>query len=109
MPTSISRSAGLSLTKALSKEHARDGILVNAVCIGLIKSGQHEHEFERQQEKNPELTLEHFYAAMGRDVPLGRVGETREAADVILFLASARASYITGVAINIDGGSAPVL
>ncbi len=109
VPTSISRSAGLSLTKALSKEHARDGILVNAVCIGLIKSGQHEHRFERLRETDPELTLDRFYDEMGKDVPLGRVGETEEAADVIVFLASARASYVTGVAINIDGGSAPVL
>ncbi len=109
VPTSISRAAGLSLTKALSKEHARDGILVNAVCIGLIKSGQHERRFERLRETNPELTLERFYGEMGNDVPLGRVGETEEAADVIVFLASARASYLTGVAINIDGGSAPVL
>lgn len=109
VPTSISRAAGLSLTKALSKEHARDGILVNAVCIGLIKSGQHEHRFEILREKDPDLTLERFYGEMGRNVPLGRVGETEEAADMIVFLASARASYITGVAINIDGGSAPVL
>lgn len=109
VPTSISRSAGLSLTKALSKEHARDGILVNAVCIGLIKSGQHEHRFEKLRESDPELTLERFYGEMGKDVPLGRVGETEEAADMIVFLASARASYVTGVAINIDGGSAPVL
>lgn len=109
IPTSISRSAGLSLTKALSQEHAQDGILVNAVCIGLIKSGQHERHFETLREKNPELTLDRFYGEMGKDVPLGRVGETEEAADVIVFLASARASYVTGVAINIDGGSAPVL
>lgn len=109
VPTSISRSAGLSLTKALSKEHARDGILVNAVCIGLIKSGQHEHRFEALRQKNPDLTIERFYDEMGKNVPLGRVGETEEAADVIVFLASARASYVTGVAINIDGGSAPVL
>lgn len=109
VPTSISRSAGLSLTKALSKEHARDGILVNAVCIGLIKSGQHERRYQELREKDPGLTRERFYGEVGRDVPLGRVGETEEAANVIVFLASARASYLTGVAINIDGGSAPVL
>jgi NAD(P)-dependent dehydrogenase (short-subunit alcohol dehydrogenase family) len=46
---------------------------------------------------------------MGRNVPVGRVGEAAEAGDVICFLASARASYLTGTAINIDGGSSPVL
>ena len=109
VPTSISRAAGLSLTKALSKEHAEDRILVNAVCIGLIKSGQHERRFQKLRARDPELTRERFYGDMGENVPLGRVGEAEEAADVIVFLASARASYITGVAINIDGGSAPVL
>jgi NAD(P)-dependent dehydrogenase (short-subunit alcohol dehydrogenase family) len=42
-------------------------------------------------------------------VPLGRVGEAEEAGDVIAFLASERASYLTGIAINIDGGNSPVL
>jgi NAD(P)-dependent dehydrogenase (short-subunit alcohol dehydrogenase family) len=46
---------------------------------------------------------------MGENVPLGRVGEAREAADLITFLCSDRASYITGVAINMDGGSSGVV
>ncbi len=44
-----------------------------------------------------------------RDVPLGRVAEAEEAGDVIAFLASARASYLTGIAVNIDGGASPVV
>lgn len=109
LPTSLARAAGLALTKAMSKDYAADGILVNAVCIGLIKSGQHERRYEREQERNPSRTLDEFYEAMGRNVPLGRVGEAQEAGDVICFLASARASYLTGTAINIDGGSSPVI
>jgi NAD(P)-dependent dehydrogenase (short-subunit alcohol dehydrogenase family) len=46
---------------------------------------------------------------MGKNVPLGRVGEAREVGDVICFLASERASYITGASINIDGGNSPVV
>jgi NAD(P)-dependent dehydrogenase (short-subunit alcohol dehydrogenase family) len=55
--------------------------------------------------------MEEFYTqnAKARGVPLGRVGEAEEAGDVIAFLASARASYLTGVAINIDGGTSAVL
>lgn len=109
LPTSVSRAAGITLTKALSKEHAADDILVNAVCIGLIKSGQHERRFEELRREDPALTLDAFYEEAGSDVPLGRVGEAEEAGDVIAFLASARASYVTGVTINIDGGSAPVV
>ncbi|MPZ98429.1 MAG: SDR family oxidoreductase [Dehalococcoidia bacterium] len=109
LPTSMARAAGIALTKAMSRDYAPDNILVNTVCIGLIKSGQHERRYERQQERDPSVTLEQFYEGMGGRVPLGRVGEASEAGDVICFLASDRASYVTGSAINIDGGSSPVV
>ncbi|MGH8069609.1 MAG: SDR family NAD(P)-dependent oxidoreductase [Candidatus Entotheonellia bacterium] len=111
MPTSISRAAGIAITKGLSKDLAKDNILVNTVCIGLIKSGQHERRYARQKQSNPNLTLDELYAesVKGRGVPLGRVGEAHEAGDVITFLASERASYLTGVAINIDGGTSAVV
>lgn len=111
MPTSIARAAGIALTKALSKDLAKDNILVNTVCMGFIKSGQHERRYAPQRAANPSLTLEECYAdeAKARGVPLGRVGESHEAGDVIAFLASDRASYLTGVAINIDGGTSAVV
>jgi 3-oxoacyl-[acyl-carrier protein] reductase len=111
MPTSISRAAGIAITKGLSKDLAKDNILVNTVCIGLIKSGQHERRYARQKAENPNVIIEEFYAglAKARGVPLGRVGEASEAGDVIAFLASERASYLTGVAINIDGGTSTVV
>jgi len=109
LPTSLSRAAGIALTKAMSRDYAADNILVNTVCIGLIKAGQHERRYERAQERNPSMTLDEFYAQIGERVPLGRVGEAHEAGDVICFLASARASYVTGASINIDGGSSPVV
>ncbi len=109
VPTSVSRAAGVALTKAMSKEFASDNILVNTVCIGLIKSGQHETRFKAMQESDPELTLDQFYEDMGARVPLGRVGEGSEAGDMIAFLASERASYLTGIAVNIDGGTSPVV
>ena len=109
VPTSVSRAAGIAVTKAMSKEFAPDNILVNTVCIGLIKSGQHESRFERTMSDNPDKTLEGMYESMGSRVPLGRVGEAAEAGDVIAFLASERASYLTGIAVNIDGGTSPVV
>jgi NAD(P)-dependent dehydrogenase (short-subunit alcohol dehydrogenase family) len=108
-PTSVSRAAGIALTKALSQEYAPHNILVNTVCIGLIKSGQHERRWQKTHAEDPNLTLEDYYGKMGQNVPLGRVGEAREAGDLIAFLASERASYITGTAINIDGGRSPVV
>ena len=110
VPTSVSRAAGIAVTKAMSKDMAKDNILVNTVCIGLIKSGQHERRYEQAKAQDPNLTLDEFYQqlAQGR-VPLGRVGEEEEAGDVIAFLASERASYLTGIAVNIDGGASPVV
>ena len=104
MPTTVTRAAGLAMTKALSKELAPDQILVNAVCIGLIKAGQHAARAQRESKD-----LEALYLTMSKEIPLGRVGEAHEAANVILFLASNLASYVTGTSINIDGGSAAVL
>jgi 3-oxoacyl-[acyl-carrier protein] reductase len=98
-PTSVSRAAGLALTKALSKEYAPDNILVNTVCIGKIKSGQHERRYTKQG-----VSAEEYYRQTSKDIPLGRVGEAEEVANVIAFLASSAASYVTGTSVNLDGG-----
>lgn len=108
VPTSVSRAAGMALTKALSKELARDNIRVNAILIGLIKSGQHERRWRARGSTPP---LEEFYAGMAREraVPLGRVGEADEVGDLIAMICSPRVSYLTGVAINMDGGTSGVV
>ena len=104
MPTSVTRAAGLALTKALSKEFAADAILVNTVCIGLIRAGQHERKAAKAG-----VDVESIYVGMGKDIPLGRVGLAEEVANVITFLASDAASYVTGTSINLDGGTSAVL
>jgi len=91
------------------KVYAAHGILVNTVCVGVLKSGQTERIFEAQRANDPALTLDGFYSRIGAGVPMGRVGESEEVGDVIAFLASDRASYVTGAAINIDGGQSPVV
>jgi NAD(P)-dependent dehydrogenase (short-subunit alcohol dehydrogenase family) len=108
VPTSVSRAGGLALTKALSKELAPDNILVNAVCIGLVKSGQWERRWEREGHPG---TLDEFYARVARElgVPLGRIAEASELAALVAFLVSSLAAYVTGVAINFDGGLADVV
>jgi NAD(P)-dependent dehydrogenase (short-subunit alcohol dehydrogenase family) len=106
LPTSVTRAAGIALTKALSRDLAADGIRVNTVCIGLVKSAQ---IGRMAQGLHPDVPLEEAYARMGASIPLGRVGEAAEAANVIAFLLSDAASYVTGVAINIDGGTSPVV
>jgi 3-oxoacyl-[acyl-carrier protein] reductase len=104
MPTTVTRAAGLALTKALSKEYAPQGILVNTICIGLVRAGQHERRAAQRG-----VDVETLYAEMAKDIPLGRVGDAEEVANVVAFLASAAASYVTGTSINLDGGTSAVL
>jgi NAD(P)-dependent dehydrogenase (short-subunit alcohol dehydrogenase family) len=104
-PTSVSRAGGMALTKALSRELAADGIRVNAVLIGVIESGQLERRAAAAG-----ITPQAYYERMVADcaIPLGRVGRAAEFADIGSFLLSARASYVTGTAVNLDGGLCPV-
>lgn len=106
LPTSMSRAAGQALVNAASKDLGKYNIRVNTVCIGLIRSTQIEQIWKQS---HPSLTWDEFSAKMGEDIPLGRIGKTEEAANVITFLVSDAASYVSGTAVNIDGGKAPSL
>jgi 3-oxoacyl-[acyl-carrier protein] reductase len=97
LPTSVTRAAGINLTKSLANEYAADNILVNTICLGLVKSAQ----WERRAKGGD---MEAYYKDAARRVPVGRVGEAAEFADLVAFLTSARGGYITGTAINFDGG-----
>lgn len=107
-PTSVSRAAGLALTKAMSQELAKDNILVNAMLVGLIESDQwaRRHKTAAGEGK----TYEEFLAGMAKGrIPLGRMGKAEEFARMACFLCSDAGSFITGVAINVDGGASPVV
>ena len=108
-PTSLSRASGISLTKSWAGELAKFNIRVNTVCVGVLKSGQHRTRWKAANAKDPNYTLEDHWQVVGKNVPLGRIGEAEEVGDVMCFLASSKASYITGTAINVDGGSSPVV
>ena len=101
VPTSITRAAGINLTKALANEYAADNILVNAICLGRLKSAQ---SIRCWQAHFSHMALDEFYAKQGESIPLQRLGEAEDVADLVCFLASERARYITGTAINLDGG-----
>lgn len=107
-PTSVSRAAGLALTKAMSQELAKDNILVNAMLVGLIESDQwaRRHKGPAGEGKS----YEEFLAGMAKGrIPLGRMGKAEEFARMACFLCSDAGSFITGVAINVDGGASPVV
>ena len=104
-PSSVSRAAGLALTKALSKEIGPLGVRANAVLVGRIESSQ----WVRIADATG-TDLGSFYESVAESdgIPLGRVGRPEEFGDVVTFLLSPRASYLTGAGINLDGGLSPV-
>ena len=97
LPTSVSRAAGINLTKSLAHEFAKDRILVNTICIGLVRTAQ-------MAARAKGGDIEGHYAELAKRVPVGRVAEAAEFGDLVAFLVSARAGYITGTAVNFDGG-----
>ena len=103
-PTSVTRAAGMALTKVLAGEGAPHNILVNALMTGIVESDQ-------WVRRAAALGRDHqaFLAELGAPIPLGRVGRAEEFANVACFLASDAASYVTGTAVNVDGGRSPVV
>jgi len=105
-PTSVTRAAGMALTKVLAGEGAPHNVLVNALLVGRIESNQW---VRRHAVEGKGKSLAQYYAELGKVVPLGRYGTAEEFANIALFLASDAGSYITGTAINVDGGMSPVV
>jgi 3-oxoacyl-[acyl-carrier protein] reductase len=103
-PTSISRAAGMALTKVLAGEGAPHNVLVNALLVGFIESDQHVQAAARANVPYPE-----FLAQRGKTIPLGRAGKAEEFANIACFLASDAGAYVTGTALNVDGGMSPVV
>lgn len=106
LPTTASRAAGMALTKALAHEGAPDNILVNALCIGAIQSEQFSG---RSRGEKYDSHMQRTLAALLDKIPMGRIGQPEELANLACFLCSDKASYITGTAINVDGGLAPAV
>jgi NAD(P)-dependent dehydrogenase (short-subunit alcohol dehydrogenase family) len=105
-PTSMTRAAGITMTKVMANELAPHNILVNALCVGKIRSEQWVRNHQRDA---PQLSFQQYVEKLGAKVPLGRLGEAEEFAQIACFLVSDMASYITGTAINVDGGTSPVV
>ncbi|HUA76846.1 MAG TPA: SDR family oxidoreductase, partial [Acetobacteraceae bacterium] len=105
-PTAVSRAAGMALTKILAGEGAPYNVLVNALLVGIIVSEQWER---RHANEGSNTSFAEFVARMGESVPLKRMGKAEEFANLACFLASDAASYVTGTAINVDGGRSPVV
>lgn len=94
----VAKAAVIALAKALARDYAKDGIRVNTVAPGsiLFPGGG----WDRRQKADPDGIA----AMVAREIPMGRFGTIEEVADVVTFLASPRARWITGATIAVDGG-----
>ena len=99
--------AGLSaLTKTMANEFAQDNILVNAVLPGNIATDR-QVQLGKVRAEKAGITLDEYNSQAQASIPMGRFGRPEELADAIAFLCSERASYITGVSLQVDGGIIP--
>jgi 3-oxoacyl-[acyl-carrier protein] reductase len=103
-PTAVTRAAGMALTKLLAGEGGPYNILVNALLIGFIEADQHVRAAARLG-----IPLQDYMKERSKETPLGRPGRAEEFANLACFLASDAGSYITGTAINVDGGLSRVV
>lgn len=99
---SASKGGVVLLTKSLAVEWARQGIRVNCVCPGVVRTPLLDPFLQQAEQMG--ATREAVWERMARGHPIGRVGEPEEVAQAVLFLASDEASFITGVALPVDGG-----
>jgi 3-oxoacyl-[acyl-carrier protein] reductase len=97
------RAGVTGLAKTLSNEVAKDGITVNCVCPGWIQT-ERVDQILKDRAQRANTTVDDAKQAVTSAIPMGRIGRVDEFAAAAAFLCSARASYITGVSLQVDGG-----
>jgi 3-oxoacyl-[acyl-carrier protein] reductase len=100
----MTNSALLNLTKSLSTEFGEDNVLVNAICPGWVETNLWRKNAQGLQKELNAKSEEEARKLAAKKNALGRMGKPEELANATVFLCSERASYITGVSLNLDGG-----
>lgn len=101
--SNTARAGVLGFSKSLSNQVASYGITVNSICPGYTKTERVE-ELAKSFEESGKGTVKDFYTNIQKNIPAGRLGIPEEIAQAVAFLSSEGAGYITGVALQVDGG-----
>ena len=104
----LNNAAVLNLTKAVAAELARDNILINAVLPSVIHTERLDGTIRKAAQATGKSEAELLAQRVGR-IPLGRMGTPEEVGAVVAFLASERASFVTGTAWSVDGGASATI
>jgi 3-oxoacyl-[acyl-carrier protein] reductase len=109
---SVAKAAQLSLSRLFADRYAKSGVLVNAICPGPVESEMWMEPgglLDQSQQMSGDASREQALAAAGAKRPIGRLAESAEIAGAIVFLCSERASYVSGAAWSVDGGTVQVI
>ena len=103
MLSNMARTGVIGFAKTLATELAPENILINNVCPGIIFTDRIQ-QLATIRAEEAGITFDEAIENMTQNIPLGRIGNPQEFANLVVFLASERASYITGTPIQVDGG-----
>jgi 3-oxoacyl-[acyl-carrier protein] reductase len=109
---SVAKAAELSLSRLFADRYAKSGVLVNAICPGPVESEMWMEPgglLDQSQQMSGDASREEALATAGSKRPIGRLAESSEIAGAIVFLCSERASYVSGAAWSVDGGTVQVI
>lgn len=98
----------IGLTRSLARDYGREGVRVNAICPGWVRTEMADEQMKVLMDKYRLPDLDAAYALVTRDVPMGRAATADDVAQAVLFLASPGASMITGTSLMVDGGASAV-
>ena len=109
---SVAKAAELSLSRLFADRYAKSGVLVNAICPGPVESEMWMEPgglLDQSQKMSGAPSREQALAEAGAKRPIGRLAQAGEIAAAIVFLCSSRASYVSGAAWSVDGGTVQVI
>jgi 3-oxoacyl-[acyl-carrier protein] reductase len=109
---SVAKAAELSLSRLFADRYAKQGVLVNAICPGPVEAELWMEPgglLDQSQEMSGAESREDALATAGSKRPIGRLAAVEEIAAAIIFLCSERASYVSGAAWSVDGGTVQVI